>query len=179
MSYIDTSVIVAALDSQDPRLKRTRGLLEEKENKVIFRSCFSKLKCDKVVVVMQPTKRRPKYLGKDRIFKPNTVHLYLRTTLKLKALGQCGGWAANINPPLIRKNAAKVKGGNVDVLTANVIAHELGLHGIAGTSWYNEHPWATEDFHVGLYKATPTLTTHVGYFSRGTCDEMIDELDVK
>ena len=35
MSYIDTSVIVAALDPLDPRYEKARRLLEKEENKII------------------------------------------------------------------------------------------------------------------------------------------------
>ncbi len=35
MSYIDTSVIVAALDPQDPRMEKARSLLGEKGDKVV------------------------------------------------------------------------------------------------------------------------------------------------
>ncbi len=43
MSYIDTSIIVAALDPQDPRLKKARALLEEEENKIISEIVLAEL----------------------------------------------------------------------------------------------------------------------------------------
>jgi len=43
MSYIDTSVIVAALDSADPRRRRAREILEEEGHKVISELVLAEL----------------------------------------------------------------------------------------------------------------------------------------
>lgn len=43
MSYIDTSIIVAALDPQDPRFKKARALLEEEGDKVISEVVLAEL----------------------------------------------------------------------------------------------------------------------------------------
>ncbi len=43
MIYVDTSTIVAALDSQDPRHNRAKELLEETENKIVSEIVLAEL----------------------------------------------------------------------------------------------------------------------------------------
>lgn len=43
MSYVDTSVIIAALDTQDPRFKAARELLENEKYKVVSEITLSEL----------------------------------------------------------------------------------------------------------------------------------------
>jgi hypothetical protein len=166
-----TVTITIHYDADPPFTQRVRDLVD-----AIFASCFGSLDDDRVVIVWALGTVPDSALGKNKTFDPTAWDFNLESTLSWPgANGQTGDNSCNINPTSIASDALSV-GGDADVATANTIAHEIGLHGIAGDIWHGSSDGGTHD--VDRDRLSRGLCHGPGQWSRDVCAEMKDELDV-
>ncbi len=157
-------------DSNPPFNPRTQGLVND-----IFNSCFASLDRDRVVIVWIPgSPPDPPGMGWAN---STTLNYRLRSTLgaSLGADGQTGTYASNICPANIATGVSAT-GGDLDVSTANTVAHEIGIHGIIGKTGHYSDSTGTHD--VGNAHKTPGLTMGPGQWTQDECADLKSALGV-
>jgi hypothetical protein len=161
-------------DANPPFNPRVQGFVN-----AIFDSCFASLDRDKVVIVwiLGPPPKPP---GKGWS-NSTTLNYELKSTLGPSVLGvaadgQTGSYSSNICPANILAGTTKT-GGDNDISTANTVVHEIGIHGIIGTSGHYGKATGTHD--VGNAKKTPGLTMGVGQWTSDECSDLKSALGVK
>jgi len=151
----------------------------------IFRECLG----EAVVLNWSPGLAPKGKLGKDSkllgLIAASNWNVNLDTTLAptltnpwtgtvLYPGGQTGGYSSNLCPSNISSSSAS-GGGNLTATTANTIAHELGVHLIAG-DWTH---WCSDDQvnSIDGVKLTKMNTTTQGSFCDECCDDIKDGIE--
>ncbi len=153
---------------------RVRQLVEE-----IFQECLEPLAEIKDVAIFWQRGLAPRGSlgGNGGIFSPSTEwNINVGTGLRLKnACGQSGGWGVELNPANINATASKA-GGDPEIVTANTIAHEIGVH-VLGGRWTH---WCSNDepLSVDQGRFTPELARAKGSFSPDCCSYLMIGLNI-
>jgi hypothetical protein len=141
---------------------------------------------DKVVFEWQRVEKIPgKELGWKETnffgFYPKEVWIGLHSDLQYGARGQTGTWVSGINPIAIEQDMQTTQQRcypvDRDIAVANTIAHEIGLHVIAGDELHGRS--GTGELEVDRAITTYEQQGTLGHFSADVLDEIIDELDLE
>jgi hypothetical protein len=143
----------------------------------IFRDCFE----DRDIVINWSPGLAPKNkLGNNATWLPSIPasewNINIDTTLGagLGANGQSGSYSTNLCPANIASSVT-TGSGNSDATTANTIAHEVGVHILAG-NWFHFCSEETDDVVDGP-KCTILNTRVRGRFSKSCCQDIINSVD--
>lgn len=149
--------------------------------KSIFAACFLSLQVDTVVIVWLPGLVPKNTLGKSGL----TWNINLDNTLPPTVLGfvsnaLTGGNTVNLCPANIIGSSttpsATAGGGNVTATTANTVAHEIGIHVLAGVTG---HPTPENPWDLSNPSCTAQQTFAPGTWSLDICTKMKNKIGVR